>query len=97
MATAADKDGDVAAAHAVPKGLAFHPCAPGLIASRGLRKIFLFDLTKPDVPCLSIGGSTTFDGVSGKAHAKYYRVEVEARVLRGLYEARTARQCNLTC
>lgn len=55
-------------AQAVPKGLAFHPCAPGLIASRGLRKVALCDLTNPQAPCLSIGGTAAFDGVSGDWH-----------------------------
>ncbi|CAM9508972.1 unnamed protein product [Ectocarpus fasciculatus] len=59
--TATGDDG-ISDAQAVPKGLAFHPCAPGLIASRGLRKISLCDLTRPQAPCLSVGGSEAFDG-----------------------------------
>eukprot|EP00752_Nemacystus_decipiens_P003781 g3481.t1 len=59
--TATGGDG-ISDAQAVPKGLAFHPCAPGLIASRGLRKVALCDLTSPQAPCLSIAGSSAFDG-----------------------------------
>lgn len=63
--TATGGDG-MSDAQAVPKGLAFHPCAPGLIASRGLRRISLCDLTRPQAPCLSVGGSVAFEGVSGQ-------------------------------
>ncbi len=62
FAAAIGGDG-ISEAQAVPKGLAFHPCAPGLIASRGLRKVSLCDLTSPQGPCLSIGGSSAFEGV----------------------------------
>lgn len=64
-ATATDIGDGVPEAHAVPKGLAFHKSAPGLLAVRGLQKISLFDLTRPRAPCLSIGGGKAFDGVSG--------------------------------
>lgn len=55
-------------AQAVPKGLAFHPCAPGLIASRGLRKVSLCDLTSPQAPCLAMGGEAAFTGVSRETY-----------------------------
>lgn len=48
---------------AAPKGLAFHKSAGGLIASRGLRKICLFNLSHPDEAVTSIGGEGTFAGV----------------------------------
>lgn len=51
-------------AQAVPKGLAFHPCAGGLLAARGLRKISLFDMAHPQDTVFTIGGDVAFSGVS---------------------------------
>lgn len=64
LSTSTDNGDGIPAAHAVLKGLAFHKSAPGLLACRGLRKISLFDLTRPQAPCLSMGGGSTFEGDS---------------------------------
>lgn len=56
------------------KGLAFHKSAPGLLACRGLRKISLFDLTRPQAPCLSMGGGSTFEGVSFEQNSDFDEV-----------------------
>lgn len=73
---------------AVPKGLAFHPCAPGLIASRGLRKISLCDLTSPQAPCLSIGGETAFSGVSRETFLQGSHVFCRTGTFDNLFERR---------
>lgn len=73
ITTIAVTSGDgISDAQSVPKGLAFHPCAPGLLASRGLRNISLCDLTNPQAPCLSIGGDMAFGGVSDIRHRAFF-------------------------
>ncbi|CAM9152559.1 unnamed protein product [Ascophyllum nodosum] len=62
MNTLTGAEDGIPAPQTVPRGLAFHKSCGGLIASRGLRKICLFNLSYPQAPMLSLGGKEIFDG-----------------------------------